>query len=132
MVKKAPREASMSLYEEIVKLKDLDSCYRFFQDLCSINELRSMEQRFDVARLLQEGKVYTEIVEETGALLDLAERIIDNPTAYQDVCRHKKLATLFYEPSTRTRLSFEAAMLNLGKGRGPINHGFAINVGKCR
>lgn len=67
MVKKAPREASMSLYEEIVKLKDLDSCYRFFQDLCSINELRSMEQRFDVAKLLHEGKVYTEIVEETGA-----------------------------------------------------------------
>ncbi len=53
-------------------------------------------------------------VEEVGALLDLAGRIIANPTAYQDVCRHKKLATLFYEPSTRTRLSFEAAMLNLG------------------
>ena len=67
MVKKSPREASMALYEEIVKLKDLDSCYRFFQDLCSINELRSMEQRFDVAKLLHEGKVYTEIVEETGA-----------------------------------------------------------------
>ena len=67
MVKKSPREASMALYEEIVKLQDLDSCYRFFQDLCSINELRSMEQRFDVAKLLHEGKVYTEIVEETGA-----------------------------------------------------------------
>lgn len=67
MVKKAPREVSMSLYEEIVKLNDLDSCYRFFQDLCSINELRSMEQRFDVAKLLHEGKVYTEIVEQTGA-----------------------------------------------------------------
>lgn len=67
MVKKSPREASMALYEEIVNLKDLDSCYRFFQDLCSINELRSMEQRFDVAKLLHEGKVYTEIVEETGA-----------------------------------------------------------------
>lgn len=67
MVKKTPREVSMALYEEIVKLQDLESCYRFFQDLCSINELRSMEQRFDVARLLHEGKVYTEIVEETGA-----------------------------------------------------------------
>lgn len=67
MVNKAPREVSMALYEEIIKLKDLDSCYRFFQDLCSINELRSMEQRFDVARLLHGGKVYTEIVEETGA-----------------------------------------------------------------
>jgi TrpR-related protein YerC/YecD len=57
----------MALYEEIIGLKDVESCYRFFQDLCSITELRSMEQRFDVARLLYDGKVYTEIVEETGA-----------------------------------------------------------------
>ena len=53
-------------------------------------------------------------VAETEELLALAGRIIENPVAYQEVCRHKKLATLFYEPSTRTRLSFEAAMLNLG------------------
>lgn len=53
-------------------------------------------------------------VEETGQLIALADRIAANPTAYQNVCAHKKLATLFYEPSTRTRLSFEAAMLNLG------------------
>ena len=51
---------------------------------------------------------------EVEQLLDLADRIIADPTAYQEVCAHKKLATLFYEPSTRTRLSFEAAMLNLG------------------
>jgi TrpR-related protein YerC/YecD len=57
----------MALYEEIVSLQDVESCYRFFQDLCSITELRSMEQRFDVAKLLDEGKVYTEIVEKTGA-----------------------------------------------------------------
>jgi TrpR-related protein YerC/YecD len=57
----------MALYEEIVSLQDVESCYRFFQDLCSITELRSMEQRFDVAKLLDEGKVYTEIVEQTGA-----------------------------------------------------------------
>lgn len=67
MIKKAPRSVSMALYEEIVKLDDLDGCYRFFQDLCSINELRSMEQRFDVAKLLHEGNVYTDIVQETGA-----------------------------------------------------------------
>lgn len=67
MIKKPPREPSMALYEEIVSLKDVESCYRFFQDLCSITELRSMEQRFDVAKLLFDGKVYTEIVEETGA-----------------------------------------------------------------
>lgn len=53
-------------------------------------------------------------VSELGELLELAEEIIEDPTKYSDVCRGKKLATLFYEPSTRTRLSFEAAMLNLG------------------
>ena len=53
-------------------------------------------------------------VEETQDLLSLANRIVADPSKYQEVCAHKKLATLFYEPSTRTRLSFEAAMLNLG------------------
>ncbi len=53
-------------------------------------------------------------VEETGALLDLSECIAQNPESYSETCTHKKLATLFYEPSTRTRLSFESAMLRLG------------------
>lgn len=53
-------------------------------------------------------------LEETGQLLDLAKDIEDNLPEYSHVCNGKKLATLFYEPSTRTRLSFEAAMLNLG------------------
>ena len=52
--------------------------------------------------------------EETQKLLDLADRIHDDPEAYQNVADHKRLATLFYEPSTRTRLSFESAMLRLG------------------
>lgn len=53
-------------------------------------------------------------VSELDDILDLAENIIQDPKKYASVCHGKKLATLFYEPSTRTRLSFEAAMLNLG------------------
>ena len=53
-------------------------------------------------------------VEEIDELVAVAEDIIANPEKYQDACRHKLLATLFFEPSTRTRLSFEAAMLELG------------------
>ena len=53
-------------------------------------------------------------LEETYKLMDLADRIHDDPAAYQDVATRKRLASLFYEPSTRTRLSFEAAMMNLG------------------
>ncbi|SET36988.1 aspartate carbamoyltransferase [[Clostridium] aminophilum] len=53
-------------------------------------------------------------VEETNQLLDLATDIMSDPDKYAHVCDRKKIATLFYEPSTRTRLSFETAMLNLG------------------
>lgn len=53
-------------------------------------------------------------VSELNELLALAEEIIQDPKKFSEVCRGQKLATLFYEPSTRTRLSFEAAMLNLG------------------
>ena len=53
-------------------------------------------------------------VEETKRVLDLAARISGNLDAYAEVAKRKKIATLFYEPSTRTRLSFETAMLNLG------------------
>lgn len=53
-------------------------------------------------------------VEELDEMIALAKDIIANPEKYHDCCKHKKLATLFYEPSTRTRLSFEAAMLELG------------------
>ena len=53
-------------------------------------------------------------VEEIDRLLDLANDMERNPSKYSELCKGKKLATLFYEPSTRTRLSFEAAMMNLG------------------
>ena len=67
MIIKPEKEVSKALYEQIVALKDKEAWYRFFQDLCSITELRAMEQRYDVAKLLYEGKVYTDIVETTGA-----------------------------------------------------------------
>ena len=53
-------------------------------------------------------------VNEIDELIKVAKDIIANPVKYQDKCNHKKLATLFFEPSTRTRLSFEAAMMELG------------------
>ena len=53
-------------------------------------------------------------VEELDELIAIANDIIDNPAKYSEICKGKKLATLFFEPSTRTRLSFEAAMYELG------------------
>ena len=53
-------------------------------------------------------------VEEIDELIKVAKNIIAHPNEYHEKCKYKKLATLFFEPSTRTRLSFEAAMMELG------------------
>ena len=67
MAKTGRKDRSMALYETILKLKDLDECCKFFDDLCTPTELRSLEQRFDVAVYLQQGLVYLDILEKTGA-----------------------------------------------------------------
>ena len=67
MAKAGRKEHSLALYETILKLKDLDECCRFFEDLCTPTELQAMEQRFEVACLLNEGMIYNEILEKTGA-----------------------------------------------------------------
>jgi len=61
------RERNEELYKAILTLETVDECMRFFDDLCSVNELKAIEQRYQVAALLNEGKVYTEILEKTGA-----------------------------------------------------------------
>jgi TrpR-related protein YerC/YecD len=55
------------MYKAILTLKTVDECKRFFDDLCSITELRAMEQRYHVATLLEKGMIYNDILEETGA-----------------------------------------------------------------
>ena len=75
MAKPLDREPNMALYEHILQLKNLDECYRFFQDLCSVTELRSLEQRFHVALLLNDGKVYTDIMNKTGASTATISRV---------------------------------------------------------
>ena len=57
----------MALYETILELKSVEECCAFFDDLCTVGELRAMEQRYDVALLLDQGLVYTEILDRTGA-----------------------------------------------------------------
>ena len=55
------------LYRAMMKLQTPEECYRFFEDLCTVSELKAMEQRYEVAKLLDEGMVYNEILEKTGA-----------------------------------------------------------------
>ena len=67
MAQAGRKERSMALFETILKLKTPEECCKFFEDLCTPNELRAMEQRFDVAVYLQQGLVYLDILEKTGA-----------------------------------------------------------------
>ena len=63
------------LFDAILKLKDREECYRLFEDLCTIKEIRSMAQRFQVAYLLSEEKTYSEIEKITGASTATISRI---------------------------------------------------------
>ena len=61
------RELYMEMYEAILTLETIDECVKFFDDLCSVTELRAIEQRYHVARMLNEGHIYSTILEQTGA-----------------------------------------------------------------
>lgn len=63
----ATKEKSDRLYRAILTLKTEEECYNFFQDLCTISEMRAMEQRYEVAALLDSGMIYSEILSQTGA-----------------------------------------------------------------
>ena len=67
MIKNEKRVQSDLLYQAILTLGDLEECKKFFSDLCTVAELRAMEQRFEVAMLLSEGMIYNDILERTGA-----------------------------------------------------------------
>ena len=68
-------ERNTALYEAILRLNSLDECIRFFDDLCAVTELRTMEQRYAVAGCLLQGKVYSEIRRETGASSATVSRV---------------------------------------------------------
>jgi len=63
------------LFKSILSLKDIDECYVFFEDICTINELLSLSQRLDVAKMLTEHKTYLEIAEKTGASTATISRV---------------------------------------------------------
>ena len=63
------------LFESILKLETLDDCYRFFDDLCTISELHSFVQRFEVAKMLNDGITFNLIAEKTGASTATISRV---------------------------------------------------------
>ena len=75
MSKKIRTEAVDELFDAILCLKDKEECYTFFEDVCTVNELLSLSQRFEVAHRLKEKKTYLEIAEKTGASTATISRV---------------------------------------------------------
>lgn len=75
MNKKIKTEAVDHLFDAILTLKTPDECYKFFEDVCTINELLSLSQRYEVAKMLREGQTYLEIAERTGASTATISRV---------------------------------------------------------
>ena len=67
MSRKIRTEAVDFLFDAVLSLKNREECYTFFEDVCTVNELLSLSQRFEVAKMLREQKTYLEIAEKTGA-----------------------------------------------------------------
>ena len=72
---KLHNESTDMLFKAILTLKDIDECYAFFEDICTIKEIQSIAQRVVVAKMLTEGKVYSDIVAETGASTATISRV---------------------------------------------------------
>lgn len=75
MEKKLKDKNTDLFFEAILQLKSLEECYDFFEDLCTVNELKSISQRIVVAKMLRDKTVYSEIVEETGASTATVSRV---------------------------------------------------------
>ena len=75
MNKKIKNPAVDFLFDGILSLKNRDECYTFFEDICTINELLSLSQRFEVAKMLREHRTYLEIAEKTGASTATISRV---------------------------------------------------------
>lgn len=75
MNKKLKNHSVDFLFNAILSLENIEECYQFFEDICTINELLSLSQRFEVARMLREEKTYLEITEKTGASTATISRV---------------------------------------------------------
>ena len=88
------KEKNEDFYKAILLLKDEKECYSFFRDVCTIAELRAMEQRFEVARMLTDGMVYSEILERTGAssatISRVARSLTDSTGGYERIFERMK------------------------------------------
>ncbi len=75
MNQKIKYESMENLFKAILSLQTVEECYRFFDDLCTVPELKAMAQRYAVAKMLNDGDIYTDIVKATGASTATISRV---------------------------------------------------------
>ena len=75
MNKKIKTKAVDHLVQAVLSLESIEECYAFFEDVCTVNELLSLSQRYEVAKMLREKKTYLEIAEQTGASTATISRV---------------------------------------------------------
>ncbi len=75
MNRKIKFESMEKLFKAILTLQTVEECYRFFDDLCTVPELKAMAQRYEVAKMLNDGDIYTDIVKQTGASTATISRV---------------------------------------------------------
>lgn len=88
------KPSSDLLYQALLEIKDLEECRRFLQDLCTVSELKAMEQRMEVAMLLDQGLIYSDILERTGASSATISRVnrslLNGAGGYENVLERMK------------------------------------------
>jgi len=74
-MEKFKTELTDNLFSAVLSLESIDECYRFFEDVCTIKEIQEIAQRLEVARLLKEGKAYSDVAKSTGASTATISRV---------------------------------------------------------
>ncbi|MFR0902307.1 MAG: YerC/YecD family TrpR-related protein [Anaerovoracaceae bacterium] len=110
---KLKRDDIDELFEAILTLRDVEDCYRFFEDICTINEIHSISQRLQVAKLLSEKKTYTEIEAQTSASTATISRI--NKCLVYGADGYKRVLERLSEKKMKN--SFQLFLLNETIGR---------------
>lgn len=75
MNSKLKDESTDRLFEAILRIRDIDECYNFFEDICTVAEIKAIAQRLEVAKMLRDGHTYTDISERTGASTATISRV---------------------------------------------------------
>lgn len=122
------------LYQAFLQLKTPEQCYRFLQDVCSYSELSAMEQRYNIAEMLVDKRIYTEIMDKTGAssaIISRVSRVLSaNDSVLRALLEAEKLPTikteLPHKPCRVPPVRYAAFIIQPGRQKSPRQRGTSI------